>query len=137
MVAAIGGTLVARRRREAPSPPSRTPEIPAPTATPEPAVERAELEAAIPRTVGMAARIRNMFARGATDVTWKELEEALIRADVGAKASADVVARVREAYRPPADPAEVVMGEVAEVFAGDPSWRAPEGDPAVIMVVGV
>jgi fused signal recognition particle receptor len=103
----------------------------------EPAVERAEVEAPIPRTVGMAARIRGMFARGVTDETWKELEEALIRADVGARASADVVTRVREAYRPPADPAEVVMREVAGVFAGDEPWGVPEGTPAVIMVVGV
>jgi fused signal recognition particle receptor len=100
-------------------------------------VERAEAEAAIPRTVGMAARIRGMFARGVTEETWKDLEEALIRADVGARASADVVSRVREAYQPPADPADVVMRQVAGVFAGDTPWRTPEGAPAVIMVVGV
>jgi fused signal recognition particle receptor len=98
---------------------------------------RADAETAIPRTVGMAARIRAMFARGVTEETWKELEEALIRADVGAGASADVVSRVREAYQPPADPADVVMSQVAGLFAGDTPWRTPEGAPAVIMVVGV
>jgi fused signal recognition particle receptor len=135
VLAAIGGTLVAWRRRAEPPPRDRTPTVAAPTV--EPSVERAEVEAAIPRTEGMAARIRSLFARGVTDQTWQELEEALIRADVGARASADVVARVREAYRPPADPAEVVTREVAEVFAGDAPWRTPDGNPAVIMVVGV
>jgi fused signal recognition particle receptor len=103
----------------------------------ETAVEREEAEAAIPRTIGLAARIRGMFERGVTDETWKELEEALIRADVGARAAADIVSRVRAAYRPPADPAKIVTEEVAAVFAGDAGWEAPAGNPAVVMVVGV
>jgi fused signal recognition particle receptor len=139
LLAAIGGAFVARRRRASGVPVvgAARPATATPTATVEPAVEGAAVETAIPRTVGMATRIRGMFARGVTDETWKELEEALIRADVGARASADVVTRVREAYRPPADPAEVVMREVVGVFAGDTPWRTPEGAPAVIMAVGV
>jgi fused signal recognition particle receptor len=72
-----------------------------------------------------------------TEETWKELEDTLIRADVGARAAADVVLRVRSVYEPPADPAEVVADEVAGVFGTDAPWRAPAGQPGVVMVVGV
>jgi fused signal recognition particle receptor len=65
------------------------------------------------------------------------LEEALIRADVGPVAAAAVVARVRERYRPPADPAQVVADQVAGVFEGDRPWAPPEGAPAIVLVVGV
>ena len=81
-----------------------------------------------------------MFGAGTSEQTWKDLEDALIRADVGPKGAADVVARVRATYRPPADLAEVVQREVAAVFAGDPSWVPPgraDGSPAIVMVVGV
>jgi fused signal recognition particle receptor len=79
-----------------------------------------------------------MFRGGqAGEQTWRELEEALVRADVGPKAAAAIVERVRRAYRPPADPAEVLAQEVAATFGGDDSWRLPEGSPGIVMVVGV
>ena len=86
---------------------------------------------------GLAERIRGLFRGGAGEDVWRGLEEALIRADVGPKAAALVVARVREAYRPPADPAGAVAEAVAGVFAGDPAWTAPSGAPGIVMVVGV
>jgi fused signal recognition particle receptor len=93
--------------------------------------------AAIVAPSGLADRIRGLFRAGVGDQTWSGLEEALIRADVGPKAAADVVARVREAYRPPADPAEVVAAEIARTFDGDSAWVPPEGKPGIVMVVGV
>jgi fused signal recognition particle receptor len=86
---------------------------------------------------GLGARVRALLGRGATEATWRELEDALVRADVGPRAAAALVARVRASYRPPADPVEVVAGEVAAAFAGDEPWKPPEGSPAVVMVVGV
>ncbi len=76
------------------------------------------------------------------DETWERLEEALILADVGAKATADVVGKLE---------AEVEAGEVAgpeairerliELLAALAGAQAPMLDlgakPAVIMVVGV
>ena len=76
------------------------------------------------------------------DETWERLEEALILADVGAKATADVVGKLE---------AEVEAGEVAgpeaiqerlvELLAALAGAQAPTLDlgarPAVIMVVGV
>ena len=97
-----------------------------------------ERAAALPRTEGLAERIRGLFRGGpATEQTWKELEEALVRADVGPKPAQEVVRRVREAFQPPADPADVVAGAVAGVFAGDPAWSPPSGSPGIVMVVGV
>jgi fused signal recognition particle receptor len=87
---------------------------------------------------GLADRVRSLFRGGqATEESWQQLEEALIRADVGPRASADLVARVRENLDASDDPAEVLAREIAGTFAGDGVWSAPSGTPAIVMVVGV
>jgi fused signal recognition particle receptor len=87
---------------------------------------------------GLGERIRSLFRGGqATEETWRELEEALIRADVGPRAAADIVTRVRQTFRPPMDPADVLAEEIAGLFAGDGVWSVPSGTPAIVMVVGV
>ena len=124
LVAAVIAALVVRRGRGNPSGAPVIDAVPARPAIP-------------PTTAGLAGRIRSLFERGATEETWRGLEDALVRADVGAAAAAAIVGRVRAAYRPPADPAEVVMSEIAGTFDGDPSWEAPKGAPGIVMVVGV
>jgi len=123
LVAAVVAAVVLRRGGYEPSGP--------------PAIEVPPPQPAAPPTAGLAGRIRSLFERGATEETWRRLEDALVRADVGAAAAAAIVARVRAAYRPPADPAEVVTAEIAAAFDGDPSWEAPRGTPGIVMVVGV
>jgi fused signal recognition particle receptor len=92
----------------------------------------------VPPQRGFAERVRALFGAGApTEETWRGLREALIRADVGPKASEDIVARVRSSYASPADPAEVVTREIARTFEGDASWVMPSGSPGIVMVVGV
>jgi fused signal recognition particle receptor len=93
----------------------------------------------IPGSPGLADRVRALFASGgATEETWKGLEDTLIRADVGPTAAAAIVGRVRDAYRAPADPADVVATEVARTFDGDAVWGPPvDSKPAIVMVVGV
>jgi fused signal recognition particle receptor len=91
----------------------------------------------VPPPTGLAERVRSLFRGGTTADTWQELEEALIRADVGPRAAADIVSRVSDAYRPPSDPAEVLIQEVARTFEGDQPWEPPEGQPGIVMVVGV
>jgi fused signal recognition particle receptor len=87
---------------------------------------------------GLGQRVRSLFGGGqATEETWRELEEALVRADVGPKAAKAIVERVRQAYRPSQDPAEVLAREIAGAFEGDQPWSPPEGSPGVVMVVGV
>jgi fused signal recognition particle receptor len=95
-------------------------------------------EAAYVAPTGLAERVRSLFRGGeATEETWRQLEEALIRADVGPRAAADLVARVRENLDTSADPAEVLVREIVGAFEGDGVWAAPSGAPAIVMVVGV
>jgi fused signal recognition particle receptor len=98
----------------------------------------AETPAPQARAGGLADRIRSLFgAGGPDDGTWKALEEALIRADVGPKAAGEIVSRVRNAYTSSADPAQLVVDEIAALFDGDAAWSAPTGHPGIVMVVGV
>jgi fused signal recognition particle receptor len=123
VLATIAGVIVLTRRERRP--------------IPVPESERAAVPER-PAEGGLADRVRALFRGGqATEETWSGLEEALIRADVGPKAAADVVRRVREHYRPPQDPASVLAEEAAAVFDGDPPWEVPKGSPGVVMVVGV
>jgi len=139
---AILAALVAKRRQGQPlRPPSQEVappgEVDGASVAVRESADRAAAERAIPSAPGLGSRIRSLFARGVTEDTWRELEETLVRADVGHKASRAVVDRVRAAYRPPADPAEVVADEVAALFEGDDPWEPPAGSPGIVMVVGV
>jgi fused signal recognition particle receptor len=123
------------------APPSAPASAPPTTIERAPTPEAVEPEKRAAPATGLAARIRALFpGGGATEDTWKGLEEALIRADVGPRAAADVVARVKERYKPPMDPADLVVEEIADSFAGDPQWQVPagpDGGPSILMVVGV
>jgi fused signal recognition particle receptor len=91
-----------------------------------------------PEPSGLGQRIRALFGGGlTTEETWRGLEEALIKADVGPVASSVIVARVRGSFVASRDPADVVAEEVASVFADDPAWSPPAGSPGIVMVVGV
>jgi fused signal recognition particle receptor len=74
--------------------------------------------------------------------TWERLEEALILADVGAKATADVVARLEtEVESGQVEGAEAIQARLVELLAELAAAEPPELDlrakPTVIMVVGV
>jgi fused signal recognition particle receptor len=90
-----------------------------------------------PAPGGLGARVRGLFQREATDETWRALEDVLIRADVGPKAAADLVARVRADYRSGADAAALLRDEVVAVLGPDQSLRLAADRLAVILVVGV
>jgi fused signal recognition particle receptor len=132
-------TIVARGRAAGGSAP--TIERPRPSgartaAPPRPTSVREEKAYVVP--TGLAERVRSLFRGGqATEDTWRQLEEALIRADVGPRAAADLVARVRENMDDSADPADVLVREIVGTFAEDGVWSAPSGKPGIVMVVGV
>jgi len=114
----VGAVVLASRRRS---------EVPQPKPQPR-----------VPEPSGLGQRIRSLFRGGqATEEAWRELEEALVKADLGPRASAAVVARVRESFDPSADPTSVVANEIARMFEGDPRWAPPVGLPGIVMVVGV
>ena len=86
---------------------------------------------------GLGQRVRALFGGGVSDVTWKELEELLVKADVGPRGSADLVRRVRDVFEPGGDPAEVLRREVVAVLGPDEQLHLAADRLAVILVVGV
>jgi fused signal recognition particle receptor len=66
---------------------------------------------------------------------WERLEEALIRADVGVRATAELVRRL-EARGAIASLEGALVEEIEAIFGGPPAL-AVRGRPAVILVVGV
>jgi len=69
------------------------------------------------------------------ELAWERLEEALIRADVGVRATAELVRRL-EARGELGDLNEALAEEIATLF-GDPGTLAVHGSPGVLLVVGV
>src|SRR3989440_3464127 len=71
----------------------------------------------------------------ADDLAWERLEEALIQADVGVTATAELVRRL-EARGDLGDLGEALADEAAQLL-GDPGVLHVQERPSVILVVGV
>jgi fused signal recognition particle receptor len=71
----------------------------------------------------------------ADDASWERLEEALIAADVGVPATAQLVQRL-EASGDLGDLGEALAREIA-VLLGDPGRLELRGRPSIVLVVGV
>jgi fused signal recognition particle receptor len=69
------------------------------------------------------------------ELAWERLEEALIRADVGVRATAELVRRL-EARGEIADLNAALAEEIAVLF-GEPPMLGVAGRPSVLLVVGV
>jgi fused signal recognition particle receptor len=114
-------------------------------------------EAAEPERRGRFAKLRERLAKSREaltaeisaslfdqldEATWERLEEALILADVGAKATADVVARLEAEVESggvtgPEAIRERLIDMLAELAADEPPRLELTAKPTVIMVVGV
>src|ERR1043166_1794798 len=68
------------------------------------------------------------------DASWERLEGALIAADVGVPATAELVQRLE--VRAPADLGAALQEEIAAML-GDPGLLELAGRPSVLLVVGV
>ena len=94
---------------------------------------------------GMAAtrpalgeRLTALFGKGAPAAVWDDLENALLAADVGVRATAAVVAKVRESSPSGADGVRAALRrELLAIFKGRDRTLHLRGSPAVIVVVGV
>jgi fused signal recognition particle receptor len=84
---------------------------------------------------GLASRVRSAVAAG--DPRWTELQEILLRADVGPLGANDLVRRVREAYAPGTDPARILEEQIVHVLGDGSDLNLPAGRLSVILVVGV
>ena len=109
--------------------------------------EYARLEADVPapsptgpvdgfRAGGLGAKVRSVFGGGDTDA-WGALEDLLVKADVGPKASADLVARVRGRFATGADPAALLREEILAILGPDHPLDLGANGLDVILVVGV
>jgi fused signal recognition particle receptor len=85
---------------------------------------------------GLGARVRALFGTEQSDV-WRGLEDALIRADVGPTAAADLVGRVRASYRPGDDPVAALHREILAVLGPDRPLELGADGLDVVLIVGV
>ncbi|HET7677823.1 MAG TPA: signal recognition particle-docking protein FtsY [Candidatus Limnocylindrales bacterium] len=104
--------------------------------------DRQALEAGLEKSRrGFGARLHGLLAGGTTDEeTWEAVEEALIRADVGAQLALELVDRARQRFAP-GGPEAAIRAELSGLFApreavGWPRKPSPEV-PAVVLVIGV
>ncbi len=165
----VGGVaLVATRRRGPVEEPPTVEKAPAAPASAPAPVEAPVVEAPVERveapdpTRGRLVRLRARLARSQSvfgkgllgllsrdhldDDAWDEVEESLIGADVGVKATTEIVGRLREQVRvlgtrTPGQLRRLLSEELTQALdpSLDRSLRADpvDGKPAVILVVGV
>jgi fused signal recognition particle receptor len=101
--------------------------------------ERAGLFARLRESLGKSRRAltEELALTGfdpADDASWERLEEALIAADVGVPATAELVQRLET--RSPADLGEALQEEIARML-GEPGRLELAARPSVLLVVGV
>jgi fused signal recognition particle receptor len=129
----IGMVVASRRRPSAPSPQARSASAP-PTAPPRAlrdrlARSRSALTAALGGVFGSAAL---------DDSVWGDIEDALISADVGPAATAEVVTAVRAAGPETGDQARVALeAELTSLLERDDRSLRMASRPSVLVVVGV
>jgi fused signal recognition particle receptor len=131
VLAVIAGVVLARRGR-APSAPAASASRPAAPAPPS----REVGSGGGFRGDGLGAKVRALFGKGDADV-WRELETLLLKADVGPRGAADLVARVRARFADGEDPAELLREEVLAILGrAEPLHLGGDG-LHVVLVVGV
>ncbi|MGZ4354161.1 MAG: signal recognition particle-docking protein FtsY [Gaiellaceae bacterium] len=109
-------------------------------AAPEPEEERSGLFSRLRDSLSKSRRaLTEQIAAAAfdpgDDLAWERLEEALIQADVGVRATAELVRRL-EARGALGDLGEALTEEIAELFGAPPTLDVTHA-PTVILVVGV
>lgn len=83
----------------------------------------------------LAAELRAAAFDPGDAEAWERVEEALIRADVGVPATAELVRRIEA--RGGGSPLEAALVEEVQSLFGEPPRLRLDGQPSVILVVGV
>jgi fused signal recognition particle receptor len=148
LIAVVAGVIAISRRRQVFDEPDD--ETGAPGREPSYEEETEAIDAAMaPKPVpepdsqpagGLGARVRSLFSGGTgTTETWSQLEDLLIRADVGPTASKEIVEHLKERVGQGADPEEALTLEVASLVSGGDAVLdiRHDGQLTIIMVVGV
>ncbi len=89
------------------------------------------------RAEGLGAKVRAALGRDGGPDAWRQLEDVLIRADVGPSAAADLVERVRVRFGSGSDPASLLREEIVALLGSDQALRLPGDRLGVVLVVGV
>jgi fused signal recognition particle receptor len=91
-----------------------------------------------PQVRGFGSKLGSLFGRGIDDEFWAGVEETLIQADVGVAASVAIVERVRnQGLSRPEDVRSALRRELIAAFTGRDRRLSLDGEPAVVVVVGV
>ncbi len=104
---------------------------------PEPVRPEPGASGGVFRKEGLGTKVKRLFRGQSGDDAWAGLEDLLIKADVGPKGSADLVARVRSRGADGGDPLASLREEIVAVLGPEEPLRLPGGRPGVILVVGV
>jgi fused signal recognition particle receptor len=109
-------------------------------AQPEPEAQRGGLISRLRDSLSksrtaLTAELASVAFDPADDEAWERLEEALIRADVGVPATAELVQRL-EARQDVTELSSALAEEIATLL-GDPGTLNVSADPSVMLVVGV
>ena len=109
-------------------------------AQPEPEAQRAGLFSRLRDSLtksrqALTAELASAAFDPGDEASWERLEEALIRADVGVPATAELVQRL-EARQDLTDLTAALAEEIARLF-GEPPTLDVHSDPTVLLVVGV
>ena len=109
-------------------------------AQPEPEADRAGLFSRLRDSLSKSRRALTAELASAAfdpgdDAAWERLEEALIRADVGVRATAELVRRL-EARQDLPD-LNAALAEELAVLLGEPATLDVHADPSILLVVGV
>jgi fused signal recognition particle receptor len=136
LLVVIGGLVVMTRTRQ-----RRGPDVPeggGVAAPPRPVGVESPPRPAAPAREGLGARVRSLFGGGAaTEEDWKDLEDLLIRSDVGPAVASELTSRVRARYTREDDIEDLLVSEIAGLAEGDTSLHVEDGGPVVWMIVGV
>jgi fused signal recognition particle receptor len=109
-------------------------------AQPEPEAERAGLFSRLRDSLtksrqALTAELASVAFDPGDEAAWERLEEALIRADVGVPATAELVQRL-EARQDLADLTSALADEIASLLGAPPTLDV-HAEPSVLLVVGV
>ena len=109
-------------------------------AQPEPEEDRAGLFSRLRDSLSKSRRALTAELASAAfdpgdDTAWERLEEALIRADVGVRATAELVQRLEA--RPHLTDLNAALAEELAALFGEPTTLEIHADPSVLLVVGV
>ncbi len=85
---------------------------------------------------GLGPTLKGLFHAGTSETTWRELEDILLRADVGPKAASDMVQRVRADHPTGGNVIDTVRGEILSILGPDRPLTL-DRRLSVILVVGV